>query len=478
MTGQAVLGNFIGNLRLAPGSVTSELIDPRTGEPTGRAVVSDAGDVDLALRTAVDAFVTWRRSTPRDRQTALLRLADALEERAEEFADAECRDTGKPRRLVLTEEIPQCADQLRFFAGAARLLEGVAAGEYLEGHTSQIRREPLGVCAQITPWNYPLMMAVWKIGPAVAAGNTTVLKPAETTPTSTVLLAEVAAAFLPPGVVNVVLGDRDTGRALIAHPAAALVSITGSTRAGIEVARAAAAEVKQTHLELGGNAAVLVFEDADVEAAAYGIVAAGFYNAGQDCTAGTRILAHDTIHDALLDALVARAKATVTGPPPLADPDYGPLNSQAQLDRVLGLIERLPVHAVVNTGGHRVGERGFHLAPTVISGLDQRDEIVQEEIFAPVLTVQRFTREEDAVRLANDQPYGLAASVWTSNHSRVQRTSAVLDFGAVWINSHGQLAPEMPHGGFKHSGHGKDLSAYALADYTRVKHVMSATHAP
>ncbi|MCZ4602853.1 aminobutyraldehyde dehydrogenase [Streptomyces sp. Lzd4kr] len=478
MTTRPVLTNFVGHRRPAATAHTSVLTDPRTGEPAGHAVISGAEDVDLALRTATDAFATWRLSTPRERQTALLRMADALEELAEVFADAECRETGKPRHVVLNDEIPQCADHLRFFAGAARLPEGTATGEYLEGHTSLIRREPVGVCAQITPWNYPLMMAVWKIGPAVAAGNTTVLKPAETTPTSTVLLAELAAAFLPPGVVNVVLGDRDTGRALIAHPAAALVSLTGSTRAGIEVALAAAAGVKQTHLELGGNAAVLVFDDADVDSAAGGIVAAGFYNAGQDCTAASRILAHDAVHDALVDALTIRAKAMVIGPPPVTDPDYGPLNSAAQLERVLGLLGRLPDHATVHTGGHQVGDRGFHLAPTVISGLRQHDEIVQEEIFAPVLTVQRFSTEAEAISLANDQPYGLAASAWTRDHARALRMSAELDFGAVWINSHGLLAAEMPHGGFKHSGHGKDLSAYALADYTRVKHVMSPLRLP
>ncbi|WP_432038491.1 aminobutyraldehyde dehydrogenase [Streptomyces cucumeris] len=473
MTVPRVLTNFVDNRRIVGVGATSPLIDPSTGEPSGLAMVSTATDVGLAVRAAQAAFTSWRRSTPKDRQRALLCLAEALEAHAEQLADAECRETGKPRRVVLEEEIPQCVDQLRFFAGAARVLQGTAAGEYAQGHTSLTRREPLGVCAQITPWNYPLMMAVWKVAPAIAAGNTTVVKPAESTPTTTVLLAELAASFLPPGVLNVVLGDRDTGRALVAHPGTAFVAITGSTRAGIEVARAAADGVKQTHLELGGNAAVIVFDDADIEEAADGIIAAGFYNAGQDCTAASRVIAHDTIHEALLDALVTRAKASVTGPQAQGNPDFGPLNSQVQMERVTGLLERVPDHATLHTGGHRIGDRGFFLAPTVISGLRQDDEIVQEEVFAPVLTVQRFGSETEAVQAANHQPYGLAASVWTRDHSRALRMSAELDFGAVWINTHGLLAAEMPHGGFKHSGHGKDLSAHGLDDYTRIKHVMS-----
>ncbi|GAB3213394.1 aminobutyraldehyde dehydrogenase [Marinactinospora thermotolerans] len=459
---------------LAADGRTSSLIDPVTGEQTGTATVSGAAEVEAAMQAAATAFATWRKATPAQRQDALLAIADGLAARAEEVADVECRETGKPRAVVLGEEIPMCVDTLRFFAGAARHLEGKAAAEYLDGHTSWIRREPVGVCAQITPWNYPLMMAVWKIGPALAAGNTVVLKPAETTPGSTVLLARIAATALPAGVLNVVLGDRDTGRLIVEHPVPRLVSITGSTRAGIQVARSASTDLKRLHLELGGNAPVLVFDDADIPAAAEGIIAGAFLNAGQDCTAGNRVIAHSSIHDALVAELTARAAKQRTGLPADADADFGPLNNADQLQRVLGLLERLPAHATVHTGGHRVGEAGYFVAPTVISGLKADDEIVREEIFAPILTVQSFETEAEAVALANGVDQGLAASVWTRDHARALRMSADLDFGAVWLNGHGALASEMPHGGFKHSGYGKDLSAYSLEDYTRVKHVMSA----
>lgn len=479
MSNHATLTNFIDGRRGSATDAVMPIVDPRTGAKIGRATVSGPQDVDRALHSAQEAFRTFRRTVPAGRQRALLRIADAIEDNATAFANIECRETGKSRRQMLQDEIPQCVDQLRFFAGAARLLEGTSTGEYAEGLSSSIRREPVGVCAQITPWNYPLMMAVWKIAPAIAAGNTTVVKPAETTPTSTIMLAELASRFLPPGVVNVVLGDRATGRMLVEHPIPAMLSITGSTRAGIQVARAAAADLKQTHLELGGNAPALVFGDADIEATADGIMAAATYNAGQDCTAATRVLAHASIHDDLLNALVKRAEALTCGPEAHdGDLDVGPLNSAAQLERVLGLLKGLPSHATLRTGGHRVGDTGYYLAPTVISGLVQQDELIQEEIFAPVVTVQKFSTEEEALHLANDQPYGLAASVWTTDHSRILRTTAELDFGCVWINTHGPLTPEMPHGGFKQSGHGKDLSAYGLADYTRIKHVMSAIGDP
>ncbi|MEU0239966.1 aminobutyraldehyde dehydrogenase [Nocardiopsis sp. NPDC006198] len=470
------LPGFVDGEPLAPADGrVQELVDPVTGGVAGRSGVFGAGEVEAAVSSSARAFRLWRRGgTPARRQDALLALADALAARAGEFADAECRETGKPRASVLDEEIPFCVDTLRFFAGAARHLEGRAAAEYLEGHTSWIRREPVGVCVGITPWNYPLMMAVWKIGPALAAGNTVVLKPAETTPTTTVMLAEAAAEVLPPGVLNAVVGDRDTGRLLVEHPAARLVSITGSTRAGVQVARAASADLKLLHLELGGNAPVLVFDDADPAGAAAGVVAGAFLNAGQDCTAATRVLVHEGVHDAFVAELTARAAAQVTGRPSDQPSDFGPLNNADQFARVTGLLERLPGHAVVETGGHRVGGEGFFLAPTVVSGLRADDEIVREEVFGPVVTVQRFATEEEAVGLANGVEQGLASSVWTADHGRALRVSGELDFGAVWINSHGELVSEMPHGGFKHSGYGKDLSAYSLEDYTRVKHVMSA----
>ncbi|MET9229439.1 aminobutyraldehyde dehydrogenase [Lentzea sp. NPDC003310] len=460
-----IVANFVNGAPAAT-QETSPLVDPATGEEFGRAAVSRAAEVDAAVRAAASAFPAWSRTTPGDRQLALLKLADLLEAHAPEVADAEVRETGKVRAVLLDEEIPQCVDQIRFFAGAARALGAAAAGEYLPGHTSYQRREAVGVIAQITPWNYPLMMAVWKIAPALAAGNTVVLKPADTTPSSTVLLARLAAEVLPAGVFNVVLGDRDTGRLLVEHPVPAMVSLTGSTRAGVEVARAAAATVKRTHLELGGNAPVLVFDDVDVPAAVEGIVGAAFYNAGQDCTAASRVLVHSAVHDEFIAALVKAASAQVPGT------DFGPLNSQAQLDRVLGLLSRSP--ATVHCGGKRHGSAGFFLEPTVISGLSQDDELVQEEAFAPLITVQSFADDDEAVALANGVPQGLASSIWTSDVSRAAALTARLDFGIVWVNTHGAVASEMPHGGFGASGYGKDLSLHGLEDYTRVKHVMIA----
>ncbi|MFD5506861.1 gamma-aminobutyraldehyde dehydrogenase [Streptomyces sp. NPDC059761] len=469
------LRNYIGGeFKDAADGRTTEVVNPATGEVYATAPLSGQADVDAAMAAAAAAFPGWRDTTPSERQKALLKIADAFEARADELVAAESENTGKPLGLTASEELPPMVDQIRFFAGAARLLEGRSAGEYMDGMTSIVRREPVGVCAQVAPWNYPMMMAVWKFAPAIAAGNTVVLKPSDTTPASTVLMAEIIDSVLPKGVFNVICGDRETGKAMVEHSTPAMASITGSVRAGMQVAESAAKDVKRVHLELGGKAPVVVFEDADIAKAVEDIAVAGYFNAGQDCTAATRVLVHQSIHDEFVTALAKAAADTKTGAPDDEDVLYGPLNNPNQLKQVAGFIERLPAHAKVEAGGHQVGDKGYFYAPTVVSGLKQDDEIIQNEVFGPVITVQSFTDEAQALEYANGVEFALASSVWTKDHGRAMRMSKYLDFGCVWINTHIPLVAEMPHGGYKKSGYGKDLSAYGFEDYTRIKHVMTS----
>jgi aminobutyraldehyde dehydrogenase len=452
---------------------TAEIVNPSTGETIAEVPEGTQADVDRAVEAAKKAWPEWRESTPAERAEVLLKLADLIDEHTEELAEIESRNVGKPLAAA-RDEMPVASDNIRFFAGAARILEGRAAGEYMTGYTSWIRREPIGVVGQIAPWNYPLMMAVWKFAPALAAGNVSVLKPSEQTPLSTLRFAQLAADVIPPGVLNVITGEGEpVGAGIVRHPDVRLVSLTGDVATGKEIARTAAETLKRVHLELGGKAPVVVFDDADPAQVAEAIKIAGYWNSGQDCTAASRVMAGPKIYDKLLEQLVPAVESIGVGDPAEGDEiEMGPVISKAQQERVLGFLDRAK-GAKVLTGGGTNGDRGFFVKPTVVVDVDQTDEIVQREVFGPVVTVQRFADDDEAIAWANDVNYGLAASVFTRDIGRALNASRKLEFGTVWINDHIPLVSEMPHGGFKQSGYGKDLSMYSLEDYTQIKHVMA-----